>query len=229
MFRKNLIRNLVISVVAVVVVVIIVILGGQSNTESKETTLVDPTIPRGIAPDGTPFLGNSEAPVTIVLYEDMGCPNCRAFEQTVEPAIIKDFILNGEVKLQVITLAFVNRESLPGAEALACAADQSKFWDFRALLFSNQGKKSFTRQNLVEMANEINLDQKLFTNCYDLQKHSKAITDQTQQAFEFGIEATPTFEINGERYVGVYPYEVIGTSQEGVKAFIQQALSEVKQ
>jgi len=186
----------------------------------------DPSISRGLTEDGLPYLGNVDAPVTLRIYEDLGCHNCQDFFQNTEPSILENFVATGLVRIEIYTLAFVNSQSLPGAEAATCAQDQDKFWEYRDILFTNQGVNAFTRTNLVTWAEELELNRAEFASCYDQAVHQQEILRKSQLAFEVGVTGTPTTEVNGERHVGVLPYET--QDQPGMRQILETALQEVE-
>ncbi|GAB4579448.1 MAG: Rcas_1661 family thioredoxin-like (seleno)lipoprotein [Anaerolineales bacterium] len=229
---KDSVNNyLVIGGIALVAVIVVAVLVISSNPAADEVDASeygpDPSIARGVTEMGLPFLGNADAPVTMRIYEDLGCHNCRDFFRDTEPSILENFVATGKVKLEIYTLAFVNQSSLPAAEAVACANDQQKFWEFRDILFVNQGVVPFSRTNLVQWAEDLGLDTQAFARCFDQQVHRQAIMTSSQQALDVGVTGTPTSEVNGERHVGVLPYDGQGTP--GMKQILEAALAETGQ
>lgn len=211
------------------VVVGLLILGNRTPQADAEHLELISDLPRGISLAGNPFLGAEDAPVVMLLYEDLGCPNCRNFYRDVEPEIITEFVESGQVRIEIYPLAFVNASSLPAAEGAACALEQDAFWEYREVVFANQGVRSFNRQNLVDMAEEIGLDRTLFADCFDQARYAQEIVERSQTAFEFGITGTPTSEVNGERHVGMIPFEYEDASADGMKQILENALAEVSQ
>ncbi len=216
---------LVLGLIAVVAVVVVVVLVMSSTANTDPTSGSeygpDPSIPRGLTEDGLPYIGNADAPITMRIYEDLGCHNCRDFFRDTETSIIENFITTGKVKLEIYTLAFVNSQSLPGAEAVACALDQDKFWEFREILFTNQGVVPFNRTNMLTWAEELGLERDTFASCYDREVHKQVIIDQSQLALDVGVTGTPTSEINGERHVGVFAYD----GAPGMKQILEAELT----
>jgi protein-disulfide isomerase len=170
-------------------------------------------------------LGSSDAPVTIREYEDFGCHNCRAFAGNVEPDLIDDYISTGKVRLVSFPVAFVNSQSLPGAEAAACAAEQDGFWEYRHLLFANQGISAFNRTNLVAFAGVAGLDLDSFAACLDGDRYLSSVTNQSRLAQRFGVNGTPTFEIGGSRYEGLLSYDSGDPENPGMVQIIESALA----
>ena len=212
------------TIVALVVVAVIVINNRPNQTDPELLELVE-NLPKGVdETNGLPFIGEADAPVTMLIYEDLGCPNCRTYNLTVEPLVLRDYVVNGDVRIMVYALAFVNQQSLPAAEGAACALDQNRYWEYRDVVFNNQGVRTFNRESLIDFAEEVGLDMDAFSLCYDFGAHTEAILERTNQALDFGITGTPTTEILGQRHVGVLPYEQQG-DQIGVKELIEAALA----
>jgi protein-disulfide isomerase len=85
-------------------------------------------------------LGSSEAPVTIQVFNDMQCSNCRDDFLDTIPALTERYARPGDVKL--LYRHYSNSESpqelgFYGAEA---AADQGYGWQYIYLFFRNQGE-----------------------------------------------------------------------------------------
>jgi len=225
---SNLIIIGIVSFIALVVVALLALSNRPTTSDSDHLELIA-SLPQGTTADGLPFLGLEDAPVTMLLYEDLGCPNCRNFYQTVEPLVIAEFVATDKVKLIVYTLAIINTNSLPGAEGVACARDQGRFWEYRDTLYNNQGVNPFNRNNLVGFADDLGLDAGAFAECFDFSVHTQDVIEGSQQAFEFGINATPTFFINNQRFQGVKPYDRDDPADPGVKQILEKAYTDATQ
>lgn len=224
----NLSRFLVIGItsfIALVVVAVLVYSNKPRQTPTGQLALLE-ELESGTTAEGLPYIGSSDAPVTMLIYEDLGCPNCKNFYENVEPRVLEDFVKDGEVRIAVYTLAFVNNQSLPGAEGAACALEQGYFWEYRDTLFNNQGVRRFNRENLIAFAEELGMDTGAFSECYDLGTHTQSIIQRSQTAYDFGITGTPTSEIAGVRYVGVVPYD--RTDPPGIRLILEAALGQTE-
>ncbi|HNB52286.1 MAG TPA: thioredoxin domain-containing protein [Anaerolineales bacterium] len=215
-------------VVFAIAVVAVLVISGTPKADSRTGSEYgpDPSIPRGITTDGLPYLGNADAAVTMRIYEDLGCHNCRDFFRDTEPSILENYVATGKVKLEIYTLAFVNQSSLPAAEAAYCAQDQDKYWEYRDILFGNQGVVAFSRTNLVQWAEDLGMDTNAFASCFDQEIYRQQIMDTSQQALDVGVTGTPTSVINGERHVGVYAFDGAEGGSPGMKQFLDAALTE---
>ena len=225
--RDNFSRNLLIgggSLIAIILVALIVILNRPSSTDQEQLELLQ-SLPRGVTEEGLPFLGDEDAPVTMTIYEDLGCPNCRRFFLEVEPLVLTEYVATGKVKLVIYQLTFVNQNSQPGAEGAACAQDQGMYWEYRDVLFHTQGSRTFNRETLIDIAEELGLDRKQFSDCFDFATHAQEVLQRSNEAVEFGINSTPTSIINGQRHIGVIPFDrPDDPEQPGIKQILDEAL-----
>ncbi|MEI7810082.1 MAG: thioredoxin domain-containing protein [bacterium] len=114
--------------------------------------------------------GNTDAPVTVVVYVDFQCPYCGKFFKETEQTVLADYIKAGKIKLVSRDFAFLGRyaqpyavekdESIKAAEAARCAADQGKFWEYHDYLFAHQNgenKGNFSSLNLKTFAKALGL------------------------------------------------------------------------
>lgn len=154
-------------------------------------------------------LGNDNAPLKLLEFEDFQCPYCLRYSITQEPALIGEYVKTGKLQIIYESLPILGQESVDAAEAAQCAADQGKFWLFHNLLFLTQAQAGqatneqrqagrFSDANLKQMASALGLDRTTFDSCYDSGKYAQLINDQYQQAHEFGLNGTPGFVLNGK-------------------------------
>jgi protein-disulfide isomerase len=105
-------------------------------------------------------LGDSNAKVTIILYEDFQCPFCGKFFSESEKNIRDTYVKNGDVRLVYRDFAFIGPESDRAAEGARCAAEQNKFWEYHDYLFSHQmgeNQGAFSDTNLKSFAGSLKL------------------------------------------------------------------------
>ena len=155
-------------------------------------------------------VGDKNAPVTMVEFSDFQCPFCGRFFQTVEPALLKDYVETGKVTFVYKHSAFLGPESVWAAQAAECAADQEKFWAYHDLLFARQAGENqgaFTKDKLLSFAQELNLDMARFEPCLQNDETLGRVQADTQEGEQAGVSGTPTFYINGQPLVGAQPYQ----------------------
>ena len=147
-------------------------------------------------------LGSADAKVTIVEYASMTCPHCAHFETDVFENLKKKYIDSGKVR-------FVYREfpldNLAAAVSmLARCAGGDKTFPMIQTFYAKQADWAFTQGNpvpkLFDIAKQAGFTQESFDKCLTDQKLLDQITAQRTRASDtFGVNATPTFFINGKK------------------------------
>lgn len=144
-------------------------------------------------------LGMSEAKVTIVEFSDFQCPACK----TAEPIVTQ--VLN-QYKDKI---RFVYRNyPLPShefgqiaAEAAEAASLQNKFWEYHDKLF--ELSPDLKKENLLLIAKDLGLDLVKFNKDLDSDTVKQKVADDQADGNRAGVNATPTFFINGTKFPGV--------------------------
>ncbi|MBI2637264.1 MAG: thioredoxin domain-containing protein, partial [Candidatus Sungbacteria bacterium] len=96
------------------------------------------TSPAGIeTTDADPVMGNPDAPVTIIAFEDFECPFCRRFSEGTLPLLVEREIKEGKTKLVWKDFPLsIHAHAETAHEASRCAWEQGKFWEYHDVLFS---------------------------------------------------------------------------------------------
>ena len=187
------------------------VLAFYPETETNSSLLTTSNLIDG----GSPIMGNSNAPITILEWGDYQCTFCYKFHQNTLNIIQEDFINAGKVKLVFKDFPLNGPDSLLAAEAAYCAEDQEKYWQYHDELYTNWGGERtgwITRVSLENFANAVNLDLDEFKKCLDDHKYQNKVNAIHEFGKEIGIDATPSFLVfNGEKIIkirGNQPLEV---------------------
>lgn len=148
------------------------------------------------------FLGNPEAPVTIISYASHFCGHCVNFHLQTLPLITEKYIKTGKVKFVPRLLSPMELDT-----AVLCANEQGNFQAFNDYLFE-YGQELKSVDDLKAIAGNLGLNQGEFDQCYDSEKYKNKVEQWFQQAQEDGISGTPTLFINGQEIAGNQPYSV---------------------
>jgi len=187
--QQGLIIGGVIGLVAVIAI-IIVFVSAQGTSQSSGIDFSSGQIGEEGAnvqyfrtDDGGHVLGNPDAPVTIVAFEDFLCPACQSYKPEVN-RIIDELVLTGEAKFEYRFLPTQRGRSEYAAQLAECAGDlqDGGFWTAHDELFdmysntptlSNSdasgelaSRMDIPRSELIECtleAEQINVDQQLAT------------------------------------------------------------------
>jgi protein-disulfide isomerase len=139
-------------------------------------------------------IGNPQAKVTLVLYEDFQCPFCGKLFNESEGNIRDTYVKNGDVQFVYRDFSFLGPESERAAEAARCAGDQGKFWEFHDYLFSHQNGENqgaFSDPHLKTFAKTLGLDTSSFNACLDSNKYAQAVADSKTESSNAGVNGTP--------------------------------------
>ena len=180
---------------------------------------------------GSPYLGEPTAPITIVDFSDFQCYLCARYVKATEPIINQTYIQTGKVVLVFKHLPNRGIDSMNASIASQCTNDQGKFWDFHQLLYKNQKPIDsgwVSKENLKKFAAKIpELDMDKFNSCFDNQKY-KSFVEDVELASLLGFQETPSFVIvnskdgsNPEILNGAHPFA-------SFKAIIDKKLTEVE-
>ena len=166
--------------------------------------------------NGSPILGDPNAPITLVEFGDYQCHYCNVFFQSIEKEIIKNYVETGKVKIIFKDYNIIGPDSINASHGAHCANEQELFWEYHDILYSkwtgeNNGWASPT--NLTMFAESIDADMDKWTECMNAKKYSKIIMDSNNDAKSLELTGTPTFFVinsNGglSKLFGAQPFEV---------------------
>ena len=146
---------------------------------------------------GSPYIGNLSAPITIVDFSDFQCHLCARYVKNTEPIINETYIQTGKVVLVFKHLPNRGFDSMGAHLAAQCTNEQGKFWQFHKLLYENQQAIDsgwVNQDNLKKFASQIpGLDIEQFNSCFDSQKYKEFIDNDVELANLQGFFDTPSF------------------------------------
>ena len=196
-------------------IIIGVIVGGflwTYGVNSNDSEIVTST---KLIENGSPILGNPDAPITILEWGDYQCTFCYKFHQNTLEIINEDFIKTGKVKVVFKDYPLNGPDSKLAAEASYCAQDQEKYWQYHDELYRNWGGERtgwITREALTEFAETVNLDTGKFNKCLNDNKYESKVNSLYEFGNQIGIDATPSFLVFNDRKIinirGNQPLEV---------------------
>jgi protein-disulfide isomerase len=165
--------------------------------------------------NGSPIMGNSNAPITVLEWGDYQCTFCYRFHENTLNIINEDFIKTGKVKLVFKDFPLNGPDSLLAAEASYCAEDQEKYWQYHDELYKNWGGERtgwITRESLDRFAVTVDLDLLEFDTCLNEHKYQNRVIALYEFGKEIGIDATPSFLVFNDQKIikirGNQPLEV---------------------
>lgn len=145
------------------------------------------------------ILGIKTAPLALLEYGDYQCPSCSESYLVVQE-VLRQLGKNVVYIFRNFPLTDIHPDAFDAALAAEAAALQNKFWEMYNLLYQNQDHLS--GQNLIEYAKEIGLDMSRFEQDIQSQMLSSKIEADIESGLKSGVNGTPTFYINGDKYEG---------------------------
>ncbi|WP_165214743.1 DsbA family protein [Affinirhizobium pseudoryzae] len=184
----------------------------QEKPESAGKVDMDKVLQPGPLPEMS--IGDEKAPVTIVEYMSMTCPHCAHFHATTFDPIKTKYIDTGKVRFilrefpfdPVATAAFMLARCNPSDPKQL--AGSKEYYAMVSMLFKQQRAWAApadgnVRAALLQQSKLAGFTQESFTACLTNQKLLDDVNATMKRgAEEFGVNSTPTFLINGNRYSG---------------------------
>ena len=151
-------------------------------------------------------LGNPDAPVTVIEYASYTCPHCARFHEGAFKQLKTDYIDTGKINF-VYREVYFDRYGLWASMIARCAGSTDAFFGMSDLIY--QGQSEWTRAGdpgaivgeLRKIGLLAGLDAETMEACLqDGEKAQTLVAWYQQNATEDGIESTPSFVINGQKY-----------------------------
>ena len=178
-----------------------------------------------ISIEGQPTIGDPKAPLSVVVFEEPKCSNCKIFNNNIFPLIKRDFIETHKIQYTVIPVSFLPH-SMPAAIALMCVfhVNNDLFFTFLNYLYLHQPPENLdwtTTANLQDLAKQASPDISLdkLKHCIEQDTYRAQITKNTENALKLmgGMLKTPTIYVDG--------VEVREMSSEGIIRLINAELA----
>ncbi len=207
------------------VVIVAVFFGMSISGQEKELVLQEAETPNttpqefGLSvftENGSPYLGDPNAPITLVEFGDYQCFFCNKYFHDTEQKLLENYVDTGKVKIIFKDFTIIGPDSKTAAHAAHCADDQGLFWEYHDMLYNNwtgENNGWASSENLLRMAQDVGLDIDEFTECMQNEIHSQIISASNADARTLGLTVTPCFFVIGSnnqvtKIPGAQPFEV---------------------
>lgn len=181
---------------------------------------------KNVKTDGDPFIGKTDAPVTIAVWSDYQCPFCKRFELETLPQIVTNYVDMGKVKVVFMDFAFLGNDSLDAGKygRAVWKLYPDKYFAWRTAMYEAQDAEnggfgdaaSIDKLNAtVSGIDAIKVAADVKANASAYQAAMDADKAEGQKA---GINATPSFVIGKQVIQGAYPY---ATFQSAIDALLK--------
>lgn len=169
-----------------------------------------------VIPSRKIFVGNTSAPVTLMMFGDYESEACgRAHAVVVE--LLEAFPAEVRFNFRHFPLLKVHQKAHKAAEASLAAAQEGKFWEMHNELFAN--RYSLGVISLKGHAREAGVKSKKFLDELINGYYGLYVQDDLRTGIEMGVTDVPTFFINNKRYEGAINFKALSAA---IKAEIPQ-------
>ena len=155
-------------------------------------------------PERDHFQGTIDAPIALLEYGDYECPFCGEVQPIVGEIQRR---LGGDLcfAFRHFPLTNVHPHAEHAAEAAEACGEQGAFWPMHETLFANQDTlddESFAQYAAALALDETRVFQEVISNA-----HAHRIREDFRTGVRAGVNGTPCFFINGQRYDGARALE----------------------
>jgi protein-disulfide isomerase len=147
------------------------------------------------------MLGDPSAPVILVEYGDYECPYCgEAYP------VIKALERHFGKRMSFVFRNFPLNQSHPYAEHAAEAAEaagaEGQFWPMHDVIYEHQS--ALDDAHLVRYAEGIGVPRAVIVSALTDHTHASRVRQDFLSGVRSGVNGTPSFFINGQKYEGGY-------------------------
>jgi len=181
--------------------------------------------------EGSPYVGNRNAPVTVAVWFDFQCGFCKQYESTTLKSVTEEFVNDGKVRIVYKDYQFLGQASIDTAlysrAVWDAYPDKWGAW-FTAVATGSTGEVTLNAAGLDAVSVGLGLDatriNKLLTD--NKAKYQAAITADQAEGVAFGIKGTPGSIIGTTLVSGAQPYTPTGRpNEQPVKPLIEAELA----
>tara|TARA_Y100000741_G_scaffold147149_1_gene111022 strand:+ start:64 stop:675 length:612 start_codon:yes stop_codon:yes gene_type:complete len=152
------------------------------------------------------FIGDPDAPITIIEYASMSCSHCADFHNNTLEDLKTEYIDTGKVRFVFRDFPF-NYPALAGSMILRCIPKNVRY-DYMNALYKLQknwvdGDHANIRAELYKIMQSGGMQKDEFDTCLaDINLENELLEGVMNAQNEFKIRSTPSFIVNGVLYSG---------------------------
>jgi len=148
-------------------------------------------------------IGAKDAPITLIEYASFTCPHCKNFDADVLPLIKENYVDTGKVRM-IYRGVYFDRLGL-WADMVARCGGPDRYFGIASMIYEKQGEWTAADsavgvvENLYTIGRLAGLKQADMEVCMQGNVTAQAMVKiSTENADADGVNATPTFVINGK-------------------------------
>lgn len=170
-------------------------------------------------------MGQADAPVVVREFADYQCPACGAFEPALEK-MRKEYVDTGMVRFVFFDYPLdIHKNAMLASLTARCAGSQGHFWPMHDLLYARQQEWAELPDPIAKFqsyAQELGLDPGALLGCVRSGSTHQDVARSQAYGDALGINATPSYGVNGAGRAGVMPYAELSKLIEQQYALVHQ-------
>lgn len=155
-------------------------------------------------------IGQTDAPVVVREFADYQCPACAGFEPVLEK-MRKDYVDTGRVRFVFFDYPLdMHKNAMLASLVARCADAQAHFWPMHDLLYAKQqewAELADPAAKFQSYAQGLGMDPASFLSCIHSDSARQEVTRSQAYGDALGINATPSYGVNGAGRVGGMAYD----------------------
>ena len=167
--------------------------------------------------DRSRILGDTTAPVWVVIVSDFQCPFCKVWHDETFPGLKREFVDAGRIRLAYLNLPLPQHQhARVTAEMALCSGVQGRFWEFHDAVFDTQERWSALPAGTTffdSVAATARVDREQLRACMNAGTMRGLVEADYQRAVAARVRSTPTFFVGQTmRLEGAVPLDAFRDS-----------------
>lgn len=218
-------------------ILVLALLAACSQSDSTNTANADTSVPKAASgnvgssyvpadtiserADRGRVLGDSTAPLWVIMASDFQCPYCKDWHDREFEVLMREYGMKNRVRLAFLNFPLsMHQNAMPAAETAMCSSVQGKFWPVHEGLFATQ-KRWETMSNASalfdSLAASAGVNMPLYRQCISKHLTVPLIEADRERLRGAGVGSTPTFFVGPEMITG---------ADKDIRAAIEAALAQ---
>ncbi len=150
------------------------------------------------------WIGNAEAPVSLVMFGDYESEACADAHEVVKK-LLSDYEGRLKFNFRHFPLTMIHQKAHKAAEAAIAVAQHGKFWEMHNLIFHN--RRQLGSISLRDYAIEAGMKDKNFLPKLTDSVFGWTVRNDLLEGLNKGVRTVPAFFINNQRFEEAPTYE----------------------
>jgi len=174
--------------------------------------------------------GKTDSKVVLVEYGDFQCPSCGGAHPQIK-SVTEEYKDKVAFIFRNFPLTSIHPNARAAAAAVEAAGLQDKYWEMHNLVFESQSSwetlsGSERTEMFVSYAQQLGIDEAKFTKDLASSSVTKKIAFDQALGKKVGVDATPTFYLNGEKLDEATSSAIVQGSSTELKKLLDQKLTD---